>query len=656
MASGSEEDALKECPQGSELRRARPPSKKKLEDEVEGLMVQIRQKETEIKSFGASSQISDSKNIRAEKEATIERRKKVDNDLRALNLAITQKMGGLSKLQSNLRYKAEDRHNEAIRKLEWNLRVQNFKISEEKKIVAEIDSLKRSKKSLDQYMTLKKEIDGMRDRQRRMREERDHYFKKVNELKHREDGARKKRFTDKTRTEILKKEIDELYEKKRSMVGEFHKQRQAFQDGQRRYRQESFKKREEERKAQQREIDDFESEKEPFEEDKLLCNMLFNYLQRFTQNSDSDITPAQTPTDENLPSIGVCGPAEELEDGAYVLLRKSDDLESEYIGTCRRPSRKNRRSRKQSMTKPITHTPEVISQFAALNLTAPSSAYEVTAAIEQLQGRKLYYEQRLRDHRSMDTDSFDFSFSGSSSCSSSMFSSSMRARADTWGFMGEPHPIAEENSQSEAGVSATESVVCEMSRQASKTESCESACDTRPNDHIMDELIAMSTTMCCRDNLEQPKCAFSSSPLSLSDSSDTPRDSLVDGNGYLCDCNNSDGTTTTTSCDSTPNHGQSSCDCCTPSQSLMRTDTQSNDNVCSTSTDKTDCKTQCCDRDTNNVIMETKTSLSSPHAATSVKLPDPHSAIAGPGTRDVVNQVSELTTGGDNPHVDCVKS
>ena len=36
-----------------------------------------------------------------------------------------------------------------FRKLEWNLRVQNFKISEEKKIVAEIDSLKRSKKNLE---------------------------------------------------------------------------------------------------------------------------------------------------------------------------------------------------------------------------------------------------------------------------------------------------------------------------------------------------------------------------------------------------------------------------------------------------------------------------------------------------------------------------
>jgi len=34
------------------------------------------------------------------------------------------------------------------RRLEWNLKVQNFKLSQEKKIVAEIDSLRRSKKPL----------------------------------------------------------------------------------------------------------------------------------------------------------------------------------------------------------------------------------------------------------------------------------------------------------------------------------------------------------------------------------------------------------------------------------------------------------------------------------------------------------------------------
>ena len=246
---------------------------------------------------------------------------------------------------------------------------------------------------------------------------------------------------------------------------------------------------------------------------------------------------------------------------------------------------------------------------------------------------QLYYEQRQRDHRSLDTDSLDLSVT-------SLCVASMRQRADTWGFLGEPHPVAEDNSQSEAGVSATESATCEMSRQASKTESCDSdpRPDTRPPDHIMDELVAMSNAMCCHDDQRQPKCAFSSSP-SLSDSSDTPRDSNVDSNGYLCDCN-SDGT----SCDSAPNHGQS-CDHA-PSQSVTRTD-----RVRSNSVDEMDGQSQLCDND-SNVIHENSTL---PCTTISVKSPDQHVKVARANSRDVT-QVSDLALGGDNPQVDCVKS
>ena len=57
-------------------------------------------------------------------------------------------MAELTKVQSNLQYKNEDKINAAIGNLEYQLKMQNFRLSEEKKIVAEIDSLKRSKKAL----------------------------------------------------------------------------------------------------------------------------------------------------------------------------------------------------------------------------------------------------------------------------------------------------------------------------------------------------------------------------------------------------------------------------------------------------------------------------------------------------------------------------
>jgi len=58
-------------------------------------------------------------------------------------------MGQLSRTESNLHYKNEQRIDDTIKKLELQLRNQNFRLSEERRIVAEVDKLKRSKKVLE---------------------------------------------------------------------------------------------------------------------------------------------------------------------------------------------------------------------------------------------------------------------------------------------------------------------------------------------------------------------------------------------------------------------------------------------------------------------------------------------------------------------------
>ena len=54
----------------------------------------------------------------------------------------------MTRVQSNLQYRSEHKINEAIQRLETQLKTRNFRLNEEKKIVAEIDSLKRSTKDL----------------------------------------------------------------------------------------------------------------------------------------------------------------------------------------------------------------------------------------------------------------------------------------------------------------------------------------------------------------------------------------------------------------------------------------------------------------------------------------------------------------------------
>ncbi|VDI45258.1 Hypothetical predicted protein [Mytilus galloprovincialis] len=448
----SKDDADKEILGSSnsslDLKKVKPPNKKKHEDEVEGIQNIIKEKETLLRSLTAENFQNFLKATRAEKLAVIEKLKKIDTDLKAFSQQITKKKGIQDQLQSRLHYRSEVKIDEAIRRLEWQLKIQNFKLTEEKKIVAEIDSLKRSKKDLSQFLAAKKEVDEIRERQRRMREERDRYQKNVNQLRNKEDETKKSLEEKKSKLYVLKKEIDKLYTRKRHMIHEFKQHEKEYNEVKdemkKQKKRDSFKRKEESKshmEAFQNDIEEYGLQKEPYEDEIKLCNTLINYLQKFQVAEDEVEEPSKN-----------TGVVDELDDGKYILLKKTEDTDySSVRPTKRRPSKKGK---KFSVTKPITHAPQIFSQFASLMLNAPSTIPEIIVSLEQVQARKTFYEE------------------GGPIPTQRMVT-----------------PSIEEHSASETGISATESAMCEMSRQVSNTES-----NDNPEDSffVLDELVKLS--------------------------------------------------------------------------------------------------------------------------------------------------------------------
>ncbi|XP_076083777.1 uncharacterized protein LOC143054648 [Mytilus galloprovincialis] len=448
----SKDDADKEILGSSnsslDLKRVKPPNKKKHEDEVEGIQNIIKEKETLLRSLTAENFQNFLKATRAEKLAVIEKLKKIDTDLKAFSQQITKKKGIQDQLQSRLHYRSDVKIDDAIRRLEWQLKIQNFKLTEEKKIVAEIDSLKRSKKDLSQFLAAKKEVDEIRERQRRMREERDRYQKNVNQLRNKEDETKKLLEEKKSKLYVLKKEIDKLYTRKRHMIHEFKQHEKEYNEVKdemkKQKKRDSFKRKEESKshmEAFQNDIEEYGLQKEPYEDEIKLCTTLINYLQKFQVAEDEVEEPSKN-----------TGVVDELDDGKYILLKKTEDTDySSVRPTKRRPSKKGK---KFSVTKPITHAPQIFSQFASLMLNAPSTIPEIIVSLEQVQARKTFYEE------------------GGPIPTQRMVT-----------------PSIEEHSASETGISATESAMCEMSRQVSNTES-----NDNPEDSffVLDELVKLS--------------------------------------------------------------------------------------------------------------------------------------------------------------------
>ncbi|XP_048728032.1 uncharacterized protein LOC125645991 isoform X2 [Ostrea edulis] len=452
-------------------KKVKPPNKKQFDEEVEAISCRIRYLENELKRL-QSSQKGDVASKRAEKIEIINTLKRIDPEIRALTADVTKRRASLDRLQANLVYKNEKKIDDAVGKLEYQLKRTNFKLSEEKKIVAEIDKLQRSKKVLVQYMVQKKEMDDVRERQRQLREERDSLQKDVNRIRGEEDRMRRSNHDRRINLDQVKKELDELYETKRRMVQDYKTSEKEYQEVKQEEikvkRQESFVKKQERRNTMesfQQDLEVYGTARVPFEDEMNLCNTLINYLKKFNTSCDEtneETEPVARASGWSLikgngdPSAAI---SNELEDGKYVLLKKDDGEEfpDRRLKRSKRPSKKGRR---QSVLKSLTHTPQIFSQFASLNLNAPSNISEIPASLEQLHARKKYYEDGAQ----------------------------IKLRVCT--------PSVEENSDggisTSDGISATESAMCEMSRQASHTESMENAGGA---DQCLDELVRMSETL-----------------------------------------------------------------------------------------------------------------------------------------------------------------
>ncbi|XP_062566204.1 trichohyalin-like isoform X2 [Saccostrea cucullata] len=448
------------------VKKVKPPNKKRFEEDLEQLSSRIRDLENEMKKL-QPSQKGDIASKRSEKIEIINTLKTIDTEIRALTADVTKRRAALDRLQANLVYKNEKKIDDAVGKLEYQLKRTNFKLSEEKKIVAEIDKLQRSKKVLVQYVAQKKEMDDVRERQRQLREERDRLQKVVNRIRIEEDSIRRSNHDRKLKLDQVKRELDEMHEIKRRMVQDYKALEKEYQDVKQEEikvkRQEGFIKKQERRNTMesfQQDLEVYGTARKPFEDEVNLCNTLINYLKKFNTASDEtteDTEPSPRASGWSLIKAAI---SNELEDGKYVLLKKEEDEEfpDRRLRRCKRPSKKGR---KQSVMKSLTHPPQIFSQFASLNLNAPSNISEIPASLEQLEARKKYYEDGAQ----------------------------IKLRVYT--------PSVEENSDggvsTSDGISATESAMCEMSRQASHTESMENASGT--TDQCLDELVRMSETL-----------------------------------------------------------------------------------------------------------------------------------------------------------------
>ncbi|KAK2548236.1 Uncharacterized protein P5673_031641 [Acropora cervicornis] len=306
--------------------------------------------------------------LRVQREKTIEERKKIDLDLKGLNDQVQRKDDACAKLKAGLRFKTEAGIDDAVKRLERQVQVQQLRLQEEKRLVAEINKLKRSKRNLSEYLALKEEVDLLRNNQTKLRERRDGCVKQLNRMKSREEVVKNLLESSDNSTveegeskqaelvkkkEDVKQELKELRTKKKNLSDNFSMEKRKYKEEVKEMKAQKQKevltRRKNERFVTQKEMETNRSKHEPFVKEKALCDTLIGHFEKLHFFQAPDVSSATAADKElSLPQRADAEFSGSDSEGTF-LPRKSatDDLFDVFGGNSRiqrKGSRKGRRS------------------------------------------------------------------------------------------------------------------------------------------------------------------------------------------------------------------------------------------------------------------------------------------------------------------------
>lgn len=355
--------------------------------------------------------------LRTQREKVIEERKQCDLELKGLNDQVRKKNDACTKLQAATRYKSEARIDEAVRRLEHQMQAQQLNLREEKRIVAEIDTLKRSKRSLKEYLDLKQHVDQLRNKQKHLRSQRDACVRRINGLKAREeklknqlDSADVCNENEETKiqqhahlntTEILKKELDDLHRERRERKAKFSKEKNdyysAIREMKSQKQREEATRRKNEKQTMMKAVVSSRATQQLYEKEKSLCDTLISHMEKLHTSLVHlpEIQGAASIDKEPVVSLSASADFSSSGEGMF-LRRKSDvdDLVGVFAGVhriSRKGSRKGRRSSAKEAPRKLNLHPEVVEHLLTLGLSPPSTATDIPKVLGELHEKKEFY-------------------------------------------------------------------------------------------------------------------------------------------------------------------------------------------------------------------------------------------------------------------------
>ncbi|XP_076355673.1 uncharacterized protein LOC143249535 isoform X2 [Tachypleus tridentatus] len=374
------------------------PERKKHREHIEQLNSAIQAKKRHLQKlqnqFDPHKFESQMKSLQSQQEERDSQRRRIIEEIQLLNKELTQKRQSLSQTQGTLKYKQEDKIDEAIKRLEYQLQRNNYTANQERKIVQEIDSLKRSKKNLKLYLAQKTEVEDVRSKLQLKRNWKDHLSDEISEFRRKQDSHQREYKMAEAEMEEVCKELSELEQEKSDMEREFDQVMKEFYKQKEQIREAKAWKLEQEKQATVNSKQQNEVIVDQYFKERQLCMFLLAYLQQLMGSKLSlkaNLKTSSHPAVLYKPQSDHTG----MEGTGKTLSGYKKELEVNvecFVVKCKPSTRKQKKIFSKKL---ITHPCEVFDQFFTLGLPTPHTLSEVPSVIDKVKEKLKFFE----DHR-----------------------------------------------------------------------------------------------------------------------------------------------------------------------------------------------------------------------------------------------------------------
>ena len=168
------------------------PNRLQYNEKINKIKENIRKAEAERGSLANRISIKKEqlRTVREERERIAKDKARVFDNVEKTNKDVRGKNDLVQKLRSGVSFSRKEEIEEQVKRLETQLARSNLKLPDERKLVTEIDRLKRSKRTLQEFDKEKQELERLRREQSLAREERDGWFKRGREARGEEEQHR----------------------------------------------------------------------------------------------------------------------------------------------------------------------------------------------------------------------------------------------------------------------------------------------------------------------------------------------------------------------------------------------------------------------------------------------------------------------------------